>query len=95
MTDLLLQPGQPNEYEVITDGQVVGRSSPAGTPWMWSIDFAFHEGSEWTRGFAASRDAATQASARCFRKTWAPRNTCSRPALLERRGDAPPWALPT
>ena len=54
MTDLLLRPGAPNEYEVIADGQVVGHislfsSSPAGTPWMWSIDFAFHDGREDTR----------------------------------------------
>ena len=60
MSELLLQPG-PNEYEVITDGQVVGRislfsSSPAGTPWMWSIDFDFQEGRERTYGFEASRD---------------------------------------
>jgi hypothetical protein len=27
MTDLWLQPGEPNEYEVIADGQVVGRFS--------------------------------------------------------------------
>ena len=55
--------GTLNEYEVITDGQVVGRislfsSSPAGTPWMWSIDFDFQEGRERTYGFKASCEAA-------------------------------------
>ena len=51
MADLMLQPdveGRGNDYEVIADGQAVGRislfnSSPAGTPWMWSIDFTFHD----------------------------------------------------
>ena len=71
MTDLLLRQGMPNEYEVIADGQVVGRislfsSSPARTPWMWSIDFAFHEGREYKQGFAASREAAMQAFAKCW-----------------------------
>ena len=71
MTTLTMRPGVPNEYEVIADGQVIGRislfsSSPAGTPWMWSIDFAFHEGREYTRGFAASREAAMEAFTGCW-----------------------------
>ena len=70
MTDLLLQPGSM-EYEVIADGQIVGRislfsSSPADTPWMWSIDFAFHDDRAWTQGFAASHEAAMQAFARSW-----------------------------
>ena len=70
MTTLTMRPGQ-NDYEVIADGQVIGRislfsSSPAGTPWMWSIDFASHEGREYTLGFAASREAAMEAFTRCW-----------------------------
>lgn len=69
MTDLLLRLGASNEYEVIAGDQVVGRislfsSSPAGTPWMWSIDFAFHDGREVRRGFSATHEAAMQSFAR-------------------------------
>jgi hypothetical protein len=73
MTDLLLQRSAeaPNEYEVIAARQVVGRvslfsSSPPGTPWMWSIDFAFHEGWHSAHGFEATREAALQAFTRCW-----------------------------
>jgi hypothetical protein len=48
MTDLLLQPtGNPSQYEVIADEQIVGRialySALRGhrKPWVWSIDLAF------------------------------------------------------
>jgi hypothetical protein len=59
MTDLLLQPAPAgrNEYEVIIadGGQIVGRialfnSAPAATPWMWVINFAFHDDREVTHG---------------------------------------------
>jgi hypothetical protein len=73
MTDLLLRPDVEggHDYEVMANGQVVGRiglfaSSPAGTPWMWSIDFAFRDGRQVARGFSATRDAAMQA----FAKSW-------------------------
>jgi hypothetical protein len=74
MTDLLLRPdveGRGNDYEVVADGQVVGRismfsSSPAGTPWLWSIDFTFHEDREVIRGFSATREAAMKAFARSW-----------------------------
>jgi hypothetical protein len=76
MTDLLLRPdveGRGNDYEVIDDGQVVGRislfsSSPAGTPWMWSIDFTFLEDREVMRGFSVTREAAMQAFARSWHR---------------------------
>jgi hypothetical protein len=54
---------------------VVGRislfdSSPAGTPWMWSIEYNFHEDREVIRGFSVTREAAMQAFARSWhRKT--------------------------
>ena len=74
MTDLLLQP-IPTQYEVIADGKIVGQialftASSTGTPWLWSIDFAFHEGRHPAHGFEATREAAMQAFARC----WFPEN---------------------
>ena len=76
MTDLLLQLSEedPNEYEMIAAYQVIGRvslfsSSPPDTPWMWSIDFAFHDDRHPAHGFEATREAALQAFTRCwFRK---------------------------
>ena len=46
MTDLLLQPtaGNPSQYEVIADEQIVGRIAlfsalrDRSRPWVWSID---------------------------------------------------------
>jgi hypothetical protein len=71
MADLLLQPVGSSEYEVLAEGQVVGGlslfvASKPGTPWMWSIDYAFHEGRHPTRGFEATREAAMRA----FAKSW-------------------------
>jgi hypothetical protein len=71
MTDLLLQPtGSPTQYEVIADGQIVGRISLVGAlqnkPWVWSIDLPFSEGREPVHVFEATREAAMQS----FAKTW-------------------------
>ena len=77
MTDLSLQPAPAgrNEYEVIIadGGQIVGRialfnSAPAATPWMWVINFAFHEDREVTHGYEATREAAMQAFVRCWHR---------------------------
>jgi len=76
MTDLLLQPalkGRGNDYLVVADGEVIGRialltSSPAGTPWMWSIFFAFQAERHPTHGFEPTRDAAMHAFARCWHR---------------------------
>jgi hypothetical protein len=76
LTDLFLQPAPAgkNEYEVIAGGgQIVGRialfnSALAATPWMWLINFAFHEDREVTNGYEATRDAAMQAFARCWHR---------------------------
>ena len=68
MTDLLLQPtGNPSQYEVIADEQIVGRIAlfralrDRSKPWIWTIDLAFTDGRERTHGFEATRDAAMQA----------------------------------
>jgi hypothetical protein len=75
MTDLLLQPtGNPTQYEVIADGQIVGRialfSALRGhrRPWVWTIDLAFHEGHDPAHGFEATREAAIQAFARSWHR---------------------------
>ena len=71
MTDLLLQPtGSPTQYEVIADGQIVGRislvSALRNKPWVWSIDLPFSEGHEPVHVFEATREAAMHS----FAKTW-------------------------
>ena len=71
MTDLLLQPtGNPTQYEVIADGQIVGRIALFSSlrdhsrPWVWSIDLAFYKRHDRAHGFEATREAALQAFAR-------------------------------
>ena len=73
MTDLLLQPtGNPSQYEVIEDEQIVGRISlfhalrDHRKPWVWSIDLAFSAGHERVHGFEATLEAAMQAFARSW-----------------------------
>ena len=53
MTDLLLQPtGNPSQYEVIADEQIVGRIAlfsalrDRSEPWIWTIDLAFKDDRE-------------------------------------------------
>jgi hypothetical protein len=78
MTDLLLGPtGNATQYEVIADGQIVGRialfSALRGhsRPWVWTIDPAFHEGHDPAHGFEATPEAAMQA----FVRSWQHRKT--------------------
>jgi hypothetical protein len=73
MTDLLLQPtGNPSQYEVIADGQTIGRIALFSAlrdhrrPWVWTIHPTFHEGHDPAHGFEATRDAALQAFTRCW-----------------------------
>jgi hypothetical protein len=75
VTDLLLRQAQAGragaqgdyDYDVIgSDGIVIGRifkatSSPAGTPWMWSLAYGDHEDRTLTHGYEATRQAAVQA----------------------------------
>ena len=76
MTDLLLQPtGNPSQYEVIADEQIVGRIAlfsalrDRSEPWIWTIDLAFKDDRDKTHGFEASCEAAMEAFTRCwFRK---------------------------
>jgi hypothetical protein len=67
MTDLLLQPtGDPDDYEVVVDGQVVGRIVLVAGAWSWAIDTAFRPGRHPVYGFEPTRDAAMQAFARSW-----------------------------
>jgi hypothetical protein len=67
MTDLLLQPtGDLDDYEVVLDGQVVGRIVLLTGSWSWAIDTAFRPGRLPVFGFEPTRDAAMQAFARSW-----------------------------
>jgi hypothetical protein len=73
VTDLLLQPtGNPSQYEVIADEQIVGRIAlfsalrDRSKPWIWTIHLAFTDGRERTHGLKATRDAAMQAFTQCW-----------------------------
>jgi hypothetical protein len=62
------------DYEVIDgDGLLIGRiskatESPAGTPWMWMLDYGDHEDRTPTHGYAATREAAMAAFAKSWRR---------------------------
>jgi len=54
---------------VLASGEVVGRifkvhAAPAGSPWMWTLMFGYHEDRTPTHGYAATRDAAMAAFAK-------------------------------
>ena len=82
MTGLLLRKAQAvragaqgdDDYDVIgTDGIVIGRifkatTSPAGTPWMWTLAYGDHEDRTPTHGYEATREAAMQAFARSWHR---------------------------
>ena len=82
MTDLLLRQAQTSragaqgddDYDVISaDGLVIGRifkaiTSPAGTPWMWTLAYGDHEDRTPTHGYGATRHAAMQAFARSWHR---------------------------
>jgi hypothetical protein len=78
MTDLLLRQAQASragaqdddDYDVIgTGGLVVGRifkttTSPAGTPWMWTLSYGESE----NHGYEPTRETAMQAFARSWHR---------------------------
>jgi hypothetical protein len=82
VTDLLLKraatsrpSGEWNEddYDVLADGDVVGRiykanAAPVGSPWMWTLAFWHQEDRTSTHGYAATREAAMAAFAKTLRR---------------------------
>jgi hypothetical protein len=62
-----------DDYEVLADGVVVGRivkaaASPEGKPWMWTLLFGYHEDRTPTLGYEPTREAATAAFAKSWRR---------------------------
>jgi len=58
-----------DDFDVLASGEVVGRifkvhAAPAGSPWMWTLMFGYHEDRTPTHGYAATRDAAMAAFAK-------------------------------
>jgi hypothetical protein len=62
-----------DDYDVIADGVVVGcilkaNAAPVGSPWIWALAFGYHEDRTPTHGYAESREAATAAFAKSWRR---------------------------
>jgi hypothetical protein len=74
MTDLSLQPAQGTDeptndvdFDVIADGEAVGRIVLASTGvWFWTIDASRMRGHDSFQGHEATRETAMQA----FAKSW-------------------------
>ena len=77
MSELVLReaPGsRGNNFQVLDEaGRIIGYivllTALAGAhakPWMWLIDFSFHEGRHQTHGFEATREATREAFTRCW-----------------------------
>jgi hypothetical protein len=61
------------DYDVLADGIVVGRimkaaAAPEGTPWTWTLAFGHHENRTPTHGYEPTREAATAAFAKSWRR---------------------------
>jgi len=59
-------------YDVVSDGEVVGRISraapPSGAPWMWTLADGHQSDRTPTHGFAVTREAALMAFAKSWRR---------------------------
>jgi hypothetical protein len=82
------------DYDVLAEGFVVGRimkvtTSPAGTPWMWTLAYGYHEDRTPTHGYEPTREAAMAAFAKSWRREW------PRPALgvAVQRAAGALWAI--
>ena len=66
----LAHAGFENDYDVFSDGKVVGRiydgSNPSGGPWFWGLAYGNHKDRTPTHGHEHSREAAMVA----FAKSW-------------------------
>ena len=63
---------EDNDYDVLADGEIVGRIFNSGVsvarPWMWTLDIGHHEHRSPTHGYAATREAAIAAFAKSWRR---------------------------
>jgi hypothetical protein len=63
-----------DDYDVVADGLVVGRimkaaaAVPVGMSWMWTLAYDYHEDRTLTHGYAATREDATAAFAKSWRR---------------------------
>ena len=61
---------EDNDYDVLADGEIVGRIFNSGVsvarPWMWTLDIGHYEHGSPKQGYAATREAAMTA----FGKSW-------------------------
>ena len=61
-----------DNFDVLADGEVVGRIFKAGVsvprPWMWTLDIGHHEHRSPTHGYAATCEAAIAAFATSWRR---------------------------
>jgi hypothetical protein len=62
-----------DDFDVLADGAVVGRimkaeAAPVGMPWMWTLAFGHHEDRTPTHGHETTREDATAAFAKSWRR---------------------------
>jgi hypothetical protein len=62
-----------DDYDVLTDDEVVGRifnanAASMGSLWMWAFLFPHQEGRTPTHGYAATREAAMATFAKSWRR---------------------------
>jgi hypothetical protein len=60
-------------YDVLTDGAVVGRiflnaAAFEGRQWVWTLGYGHHEGRTPTHGYEATRETAMAAFAKSWRR---------------------------
>jgi hypothetical protein len=62
-----------DDYDVLADGEVVGRimkayAAPVGSPWFWTLGYGYHRARSPTHGYAETREAAMAAFAKSWRR---------------------------
>ena len=61
-----------DDYDVLSDGEVVGRISlaapPSGAPWMWTLADGHQSDRTATHGVAVTRETALMAFAKSWRR---------------------------
>ena len=61
-----------DDYDVLANGEIVGRIFNAGVsvarPWMWTLDIGHNKDQNPTHGYAATREIAMAAFAKSWRR---------------------------